>query len=218
MTRLEFKKLVEEGFVILDGATGSLLQKKGMMPGDCPEQWIIDNPEAIIDIQKDYIEAGSNIIYSPTFTGNRIKLAEYGLKDNLKEINTGLVMLSKEAIKRADADHPCFVAGDITMTGEQLYPIGKLMFEELVDIYKEQVSVLYEAGVDLFVVETMMSLQECRAAVLAIKETCELPIMVTLSFGEDGRTLFGTDPVTAVNVLQSMGVDAVGANCSSGAD
>lgn len=218
MTRLEFKKLIEEGFVILDGATGSLLQKKGMMPGDCPEQWIIDNPEAIIDIQKDYIEAGSNIIYSPTFTGNRIKLAEYGLEDNLKEINTGLVMLSKEAIKRADADHPCFVAGDITMTGEQLYPIGKLMFEELVDIYKEQVSVLYEAGVDLFVVETMMSLQECRAAVLAIKEICELPIMVTLSFGGDGRTLFGTDPVTAVNVLQSMGVDAVGANCSSGAD
>lgn len=116
------------------------------------------------------------------------------------------------------SERKVYIAGDLTMTGRQLYPMGTLSFEELVDIYKEQLSYMYEAEIDLIVVETMMSLQECRAAVLAVKETSDLPVMVTLSFEEDGRTLYGTDPVTAVTVLQSMGADAVGANCSSGAD
>ena len=104
----------------------------------------------------------------------------------------------------------------MTMTGQQLFPMGELLFEELVDVYKEQASVLAKAGVDLFVVETMMSLQECRAAVIAIREVCDLPIMVTLTYNEDGRTLFGTPPETAVVVLQSLGVDAIGVNCSTG--
>ncbi|MBR1742416.1 MAG: homocysteine S-methyltransferase family protein, partial [Lachnospiraceae bacterium] len=104
----------------------------------------------------------------------------------------------------------------LTMTGQQLYPIGELQFEELVDIYKEQVAAILEEGVDLFVVETMMSLQECRAAVLAIKETCDLPVMVSLTYNEDGRTLFGSRPDTTVIVLQAMGADAVGLNCSTG--
>lgn len=102
------------------------------------------------------------------------------------------------------------------MTGEQLYPLGDLMFEDLVDVYKEQAKIIAEAGADLFVVETMMSLQECRAAVLAIREVCDLPVMVSLTYNEDGRTLYGTDPVTAVVVMQSLGADAVGMNCSTG--
>ena len=113
-------------------------------------------------------------------------------------------------------DGKALVAGDMTMTGKQLFPLGDLMFEELVDVYKEQASILDHAGADLFVVETMMSLQECRAAVIAIKEVSDLPIMVTLSYNEDGRTLFGTPPETAVVVLQSLGVDAIGINCSTG--
>lgn len=217
MTRQEFGAFVEEGIVILDGATGSLLQKNGMPTGVCPEQWVLEHGDVLVNIQKEYIAAGSNIIYSPTFTGNSIKLDEYGLKEQAGKINRELVALSKRAVSESGKKR-CLVAGDITMTGEQLYPIGTLQFEELVNVYKEQVAYLEEAGVDLYVVETMMSLQECRAAVLAIKETNELPVMVTMSFGEDGRTLYGTDPVTAVNVLQSMGVDAIGANCSSGAD
>ncbi len=150
-------------------------------------------------------------MYSPTFTGNRIKLEEYGLEDRIEEINTELVRLSKRAV-----DGKALVAGDMTMTGKQLFPLGDLMFEELVDVYKEQASILDHAGADLFVVETMMSLQECRAAVIAIKEVSDLPIMVTLSYNEDGRTLFGTPPETAVVVLQSLGVDAIGINCSTG--
>lgn len=212
MTKADFKKLlIEKGPVILDGATGTNLMEAGMPIGSCPEAWILDNPNVLLDMQREYVEAGSDIVYAPTFTGNRIKLEEYGLADKLEEINAKLVALSKQAV-----NGKALVAGDMTMSGQQLFPMGELMFEELVEVYKEQARVLTGAGVDLFVVETMMSLQECRAAVLAIREVCDLPIMVTLTYNEDGRTLFGTPPETAVVVLQSLGVDAIGVNCSTG--
>lgn len=212
MTKQEFQQfIIEKGPVILDGATGTNLMAAGMPVGACPEAWILENPQVLLDLQKGYVEAGADIVYAPTFTGNRIKLEEYGLSERLEEINTGLVQLSKQAV-----GGKTLVAGDMTMTGQQLYPMGDLLFEELVEVYKEQARVLASAGVDLFVVETMMSLQECRAAVLAIRETCDLPVMVTLTYNEDGRTLFGTPPETAVVVLQSLGVDAIGINCSTG--
>lgn len=211
MTKQEFRNLINSGVVILDGATGTNLQNAGMPGNVCPEQWILEHPDVMRNLQRSYVTAGSQILYAPTFTGNRIKLGEYGLQHQLADMNTRLVKLSKEA-----ADGAAYVAGDLTMTGRQLYPLGDLQFEQLVDIYKEQAKVLYEAGVDLFVVETMMSLQETRAAVIAISETCELPVMASLTFEADTRTLFGTNPETAVVVLQSLGVDAVGLNCSTG--
>lgn len=211
MTREEFRALVQKGTVILDGATGSNLQKAGMPVGVCPEQWILENREVMIKLQQDYVAAGSDILYAPTFTANRIKLEEYGLQDSLEEMNRELVAISREA-----AGGKALVAGDLTMTGQQLYPIGDLMFEDLVNIYKEQAKIIAEAGADLFVVETMMSLQECRAAVLAIREVCELPIMVSLTYNPDGRTLYGTEPATAAVVLQSLGADCIGINCSTG--
>ncbi len=212
MTREAFRELVKNGPVLLDGATGTNLQKAGMPVGVCPEQWILENSEVLIDLQKRYVKAGTDILFAPTFTASRIKLKEYGLEDHLEEMNRKLVALSKEAAKGTNA----LVAGDLTMTGEQLYPLGDLMFEDLVDVYKEQAKIIADAGADLFVVETMMSLQECRAAVLAIREVCDLPVMVSLTYNEDGRTLYGTDPVTAVVVMQSLGADAVGMNCSTG--
>lgn len=211
MTRDEFRRLTEQGAVLLDGATGTNLQKAGMPVGVCPEQWTLEHPKVITELQERYVQAGTNILFAPTFTANRIKLAEYGLAEQLSSMNRELVALSKRA-----ASGRAFVAGDLTMTGAQLYPLGELQFEELVDVYREQAQALYEAGVDLFVVETMMSLQECRAAVLAIREVCELPVMVSLTYQEDGRTLYGTDPVTAVVTLQALGADAVGLNCSTG--
>lgn len=212
MTKQELKEYIKkEGPVILDGATGTNLMDAGMPIGVCPEAWILDNRQVLFDLQRAYVEAGTNIVYAPTFTGNRIKLAEYGLEDRLDEINRSLVELSKQAV-----DGKALVAGDMTMTGQQLFPMGELMFEELVEVYKEQASVLADAGADLIVVETMMSLQECRAAVFAIREVCDLPVMVSLTYNEDGRTLFGTPPETAVVVLQSLGVDAIGINCSTG--
>lgn len=211
MTKQEFQNLFERGVVLLDGAAGTNLQQAGMPGNACPEQWILEHPDVMRSLQRSYVEAGTQILYAPTFTGNRIKLAEYGLADQLADINTRLVALAKEA-----AQGQAFVAGDLTMTGQQLYPLGELQFEQLVDIYKEQAKVLCDAGADLFVVETMMSLQETRAAVIAIKEICDLPVMASLTFEDDGRTLFGTNPETAVVVLQSLGVDAVGLNCSTG--
>ena len=216
MTREQFRNLFENRILVLDGATGTNLMKAGMPMGVCPEQWILEHPQVMIDLQAAYIEAGSNIVYAPTFTANRIKLEEYGLEDRIESMNKELVAISKQAVVKAGCRG--YIAGDITMTGKQLAPMGNLELEELIDVYKEQIRYLAEAGVDLLVVETMMSLAETRAAVLAAKETCDLPIMATLTFNEDGRTLFGTDPGTAVTVLQSLGVDAIGANCSTGPD
>ena len=211
MTREDFRELAEKKIIILDGATGSNLIKAGMSNGVCPEKWIIDNPDALIKLQREYVKSGSNVVLAPTFTGNRIKLEEYGLADEIVSINTELVRISKEAV-----DGNAYVAGDISMTGRSLEPVGDMLFEELVDVYKEQVKILDEAGVDLIFIETMMSLQECRAALLAVKETSNLPVMVSLTYNEDGRTLYGTSPDIAIIVLQSMGADAVGLNCSLG--
>nr|WP_297934246.1 homocysteine S-methyltransferase family protein [uncultured Lachnoclostridium sp.] len=221
MNREEWNELIESRVIFLDGATGSNLYRKGMPAGVCPEKWILENPEKLIELQMEFIEAGTDILYAPTFTGNRIKLKEYGLEQDIERINKTLVGLSKEAVKRAKEQYPeqtVYVAGDLTMTGEQVYPIGKMSVEELIDVYKEQIGYLVEAGVDLFVVETMMSLQETRAAVIAAKETCDLPVMATLTFNDDCKTLFGTDPTTAVVVLENLGVCAVGLNCSTGPD
>ena len=211
MTKKEFREFVNKGPIILDGATGTNLMAAGMPIGVCPEAWILEHKEVLLNLQRGYVEAGTNIVYAPTFTGNRIKLEEYGLADRITEINTELVRLSREAV-----GDKALVAGDMTMTGQQLFPLGELMFEELVEVYKEQASILDKAGADLFVVETMMSLQECRAAVLAIKEVSDKPVMVTLTYNEDGRTLYGTPPEAAVVVLQSLGADVIGINCSTG--
>lgn len=218
MTKKEFINLINSKIVLLDGATGSNMQKKGMPTGVCPEKWILEHGEFLIELQKEYIAAGTDILYAPTFTSSRIKLKEYGLEDEIESINRGLVKLSKQAVRECSTicERRVLIAGDLTMTGEQLYPIGTLSFEELIDVYKEQISYILKEGVDLFVIETMMSLQECRAAVLAVKESCDLPVMVTLTFNENGRTLYGTDPATAVTVLQKLGADAVGVNCSTG--
>ncbi len=213
MDKKTFREFADKKIIILDGATGSNLIKRGMPAGVCPEAWIAENPEILIQLQQEYVAAGTNIVYAPTFTANRIKLKEYGLEDKLEYLNTTLVQLSKKA-----ANGQALVAGDLTMTGEQLKPMGTLDFETLVTVYKEQIQCLEKAGADLLVVETMLSLQECRAALIAAKETTELPVMVTLSFNEDGKTLYGTEPEAAVVVLQSLGADAIGINCSAGPD
>lgn len=218
MSNTDLRKQIQEGFFILDGATGSNLQKAGMKSGECPEQWILNHPDIFIDLQKKYIEAGSDAVYAPTFTSTRVKLDEYGLGAKQQEYVGRLVALSKQAVEESRADRKIYVLGDISMTGLQIQPLGTMPFEELVDIYKEQVTLSVEAGVDGFVIETMMSLQESRAAVLAVKESCDLPVFVTMTFQEDGRTLYGTSPETAMVVLQEMGVDAVGINCSTGPD
>ena len=209
----EFKNFIKDKLIYLDGATGSNLMKRGMPGGVCPEKWILEHPDVFTGLQREFVEAGSNIIYAPTFTANRIKLKEYGLEGQIEEINYQLVKLSKDA-----AGGKALVAGDITMTGRQLAPIGDMDFEELINVYKEQIKLVSDAGADRLVVETMMSLQETRAALIAAKEVCDLPVMATLTFESDGRTLYGTDGVSAAVTLEKLGACAIGANCSTGPD
>ncbi len=197
--------------IILDGATGTQLQKRGFDGSECAEKWILDHPKVIEEIQEGYIKAGSDIIYAPTFGANHIKLAEYNLENELEDINRGLVELSKK-ISRGRA----LVAGDMAPTGHFLEPIGDMQFEQFVEAYKQQAQILDKAGVDLFVIETSMTLPEVRAAILAIKEVSGKPIFVTFSCDENGKTLTGTDVVAALAVVQEMGIAAFGLNCSSG--
>lgn len=215
MTREKFIDFTKDHIIYLDGATGSNLVKAGMPSGVCPEQWILEHREVMLQLQKEYVQAGTNILYAPTFTANRVKLAEYHLEKNMSSMIHDLVAISKEAAASTPG-HPVYVAGDITMTGEQLRPMGKMELDDLIAIYKEQILCLVDAGADLLVVETMMSLAETRAALIAAKEVCDLPVIATLTFEADGRTLFGTDAKTAAVVLESLGASAIGANCSTG--
>ncbi|MBO7387360.1 MAG: homocysteine S-methyltransferase family protein [Lachnospiraceae bacterium] len=209
----EFRELAESRVLFLDGATGSNLIKAGMPTGVCTEEWILDHQDILVDLQKKYVDSGSDFLYSPTFSGNRVKFKEFGLYDRIEEIIETLVSLSHKA-----SNGRAFICGDLTMTGEQLKPMGSMDFEELIDIYKEQIKYMVAAGVDILVVETMMSLQETRAALIAAKETCDLPIMATISIESDGRTLYGTDAVSAAVCLEALGASAVGLNCSTGPD
>lgn len=211
MKKQEFAEWAGKSIIYLDGAIGSNLMKAGMPAGVCPEKWILEHPDVLIKLQSAYVEAGSNIILAPTFTANRLKLSEYGLQDQINEITLELVNLTRKAVGKK-----AYIAADISMTGCSLAPIGNMDFEELVDIYKEQIQALLKAGVDMLVIETMMSLQETRAALIAAKECCDIPVLCSLTFEADGRTLYGTDAKTAAIVLSSLGADAVGLNCSTG--
>ena len=213
MNRNEFLEFCKNRVVFLDGATGSNLMKAGMPAGVCPEKWILEHKDVMQKLSKAYADAGSDIVYAPTFTSNRIKLEEYGLAENIVQINTDLVGITREAV-----GDKVLIAGDLTMTGRQLKPVGDLDFEELIDVYKEQIQILDKAGVDLLVVETMMSLQECRAALIAAKEVSDLAVIVTMTFEADGRTLFGSDPAASAICLEALGAAAIGANCSTGPD
>ena len=197
--------------LILDGATGTELQKRGYMGDVSAEQWVLEHPESILDIQKSYVASGSNVLYSPSFGANRRKLEDHGIFNKTGEYNRRLAALSKEA-----ADGKAWVAGDISPTGMFLSPLGEASFEELVDIYTEQAAGLEEAGVDLFVIETMMTLSDARAAVLAVRSVSDKPIFVTFTCDESGRSLSGTDVTAALTVLQGMGISAFGLNCSTG--
>ncbi|MEX1308762.1 MAG: homocysteine S-methyltransferase family protein [Eubacteriales bacterium] len=208
---MDFKELLKNEYLILDGATGSHLQENGMKVGECPEQFAIENPEVIRSLQRDYIKAGSKVVYASTFGANRKKLAAFGLENDVYEMNKRLVEISKEA-----ADGKALVGGDIGGTGAFIKPLGDLSFEDMVDIYKEQIRGFVDGGADLVVIETMIDLNEARAAVLAAKETCDLPVFVTMTFDESARTLTGTSPKAAAIALQAAGADAVGLNCSTG--
>lgn len=213
MTRDEFKQLAENNILILDGATGSHLIAAGMPAGICAEKWALENPDVLMKLQNDYAKAGSNIVYASTFGANRTRLTGFNNADIIEKLNKEMVALSKAA-----TEGKCLIAGDMSMTGIMVLPDEDDEdegFLEAVEVYREQAAFLAQAGCDLFVVETMISLEDARAAVKAIREISDLPIMVSMTF-EGSRTLYGDTPETVARVLTEAGADAIGANCSTG--
>ncbi len=208
---LTFLEYIRQRFLILDGATGTYLQSNGMSPGVCPELFAMQNKPVLFDIQRKYIEAGSRAIYTFTMGANSLKLTEFGLADQTDSLNEQLAALSVEA-----AGGNAFVGGELSTTGSFLQPLGDVEFEQAVEIYKQQVNALVRGGVDFIVIETMIDIQETRAAVLAAKEACNLPVVVSMTFDERGTTLTGTSPEAAAITLICAGADAVGLNCSTG--
>ncbi len=197
--------------LILDGANGTELQKRGYDGSKCTEAWVLENPEVMKQLQKEYIEAGSDIVYAPTFGANRVKLEENGFFNMVKDFNKCLVEISKDA-----AAGKALVAGDIATSGKFLAPLGDISFSELYDMYHEQAEAMEEAGVDMFVIETIMTVPDARAALLAVKDVSDKPVLVSFTCDENGRTLTGSDVRAALVIMQGMGIDAFGLNCSTG--
>lgn len=213
MTRQEFDELTKKGVVLLDGATGSNLRKAGMPVGISSEQWVLENPKVLQELQSAYVEAGSQIVYAPTFAANRISLRNFDLQDRVVELNTKLVKISRDGVgSRA------LVAGDLTTTGQLLEPQGNLTYDALYQAYREQIKALVDAGVDLIVAETMLGVDETVVALDAAQSVCDILVMCSLTLEADGTAMYGGNAVEAVITLQEMGAAAVGLNCSVGPD
>jgi 5-methyltetrahydrofolate--homocysteine methyltransferase len=220
MKRSHFRQLLASGPVILDGATGTQMQAAGMPAGACPEIWVLDHPDVLCQMQEAYMDAGASIIYAFTFGANRIKLAGHSQSNGqVRQLNEHLAALSiqtRDAYIRSHPGQTVLIAGDLAPTGRFLRPAGDLAFDDLVDIYHEQVIGQLAAGVDLFVVETMMDLAQTRAALLAVRQACDMPVMVSMTVAENGRTLSGNTPLASLVTLAALGADAFGLNCSFG--
>lgn len=212
MTKQEFQKLTEN-LLFLDGATGSNLMAQGMPRGICTERWVIEHRDVIQKLQESYIEAGSRIIYAPTFGGNRLSLKQHGLENKIQEINSTLVSYSREI-----AGNKAFVAGDITTSGQFVTADGEYTYEDAFEMYKEQITILKNAGVDLIAAETMINIEETLAAVDAANSVCDLPVMCTVTVEADGSIFSGGNAVEAAVAFESAGAAAVGINCSVGPD
>ncbi|MDP4092177.1 MAG: homocysteine S-methyltransferase family protein [Bacillota bacterium] len=207
----EFLKEIKSKVLIYDGSKGYMLQKLGMKGGECPELWNVTHAEEVKQIYREYRKAGADVIQTNTFQGNRLKLSEYSLGDRTYELNFEGARLAREVMGRDG-----YVAASIGPLGKLLEPYGELKFEQAYEIYAEQVKAVAEGGVDIINFETFTDLAEMRAALLAAKENSDLPLICSVSFEANGKTLMGSDPYTVVTVLKSLGADIVGTNCSSG--
>lgn len=213
MNRTEFQSWTKKHIRLMDGATGSNLMKAGMPRGVCTEQWVLEHPDAILALQSAYKAAGSDMVYAPTFCANRIALSGYGLQDDVSRMNRELVALSKKAVGSG-----VLVAGDMTTTGKPADPEDSEGYQLLLDAYREQAEALISGGADLIGVETMMGVNECVAAIEAIRSLGDIAVICTLSVQSDGKCYFDGSVFEAAEILEALGADAIGVNCSTGPD
>ena len=209
---MTFREYLKDNLIILDGGTGTVLQSKGLQSGELPERWNITHPDDIVDLHKSYFDAGSNVVNTNTFGANILKFSV----EELEEIISSAIINAKRARDLSESIQPKFVALDIGPTGKMLKPLGELDFEDAVSVFAETVRLGVKYGVDLVFIETMSDSLETKAALLAVKENCDLPVMVSNAYGEDGKLMTGAEPAAMVAMLEGMGADAIGVNCSLG--
>ncbi len=209
---MKITEYIKEHLLYLDGGMGTLLQERGLMPGEMPERWNLTHPEVITEIHRNYYDAGSHVVNTNTFGANRLKFSA----EELEEIISGAVANARRAIDQSTGKQPKWIALDIGPTGRMLKPYGDFDFEDAVSVFSETVRLGVKYGVDLIFIETMNDSYETKAALLAAKESSELPIFVSNAYGEDGKLMTGADPAAMVAMLEGMGADAVGVNCSLG--
>lgn len=203
--------LIKERVLVLDGAMGTEIIKRGVMPDDCPESLNLTNPDLIEKIHTDYRDAGSDIIQSNTFGGNRVKLSQYNLAGKVESIN----LRGIELVQRVAAES-CYISGSMGPTGKLLAPYGNLAAEDAYQAFAEQAQIFADAGVDLINIETMSDLKEAEIALKAVLEVTELPVICNLTYGSNLKTIMGTTPEEAVRVLEETGADIIGTNCGMG--
>ncbi len=209
---MNFKEYLKNNIVYLDGGMGTLLQAQGLRPGEHPERWNLSHSDVITNIHKAYFDAGSNVVCTNTFGANILKFAE----DELENIIMAAVFNAKAAREQSVSKSEKFIALDIGPSGKLLKPLGDLDFEDAVSLFAKTVKLGVKYGVDLIIIETMNDSYETKAALLAAKENSSLPVIVSNAYGEDGKLMTGATPAAMVALLEGMGVDALGANCSLG--
>lgn len=202
------------GTVLADGATGTQMFKLGLTDGAPPETWNDTNPENVMLVHQQYVDAGAQIILTNTFGGTTFRLKLHDLQDRSEELNRKGAALAKKAAEQAD--HAVFVAGSIGPTGEILQPMGNMSYEEAVESFAIQAKGLHDGGADVFWIETMSDLDEVKAAVEGIRQVSDRPICATLSFDTNGRTMMGVTPQAAGRAMYEWGLFAFGANCGNG--
>ena len=212
---MQVLQALEDGRILIaDGAWGTELDARGLPRGAAPETWVLDNPEAVLDVGACYAEVGPDILMTDTLGGTRIKLARVGLADRVEEVNRRAVELSKQA---ADGRMPVFAS--VGPTGEFMAPLGTISEDDMVEVFAEQIAALIAGGADGFVLDTMIDVHEAKAALLAAKEQTDLPVVASMTFDRGARgyaTIMGVRPGQAAEELQAAGAEIVGSNCGHG--